>query len=103
MSEKYILDPQGVPILCEDIMEWGRWFESNDNRKVAQTNIGDARVSTVFLGLDHRFGGHGLPILWETMIFGGPHDQYQRRYTSREAAEDDHRRIVEALRQGHEP
>lgn len=43
---------------------------------------GAVRVSTVFLGLDH-FGRVGEPVLWETMIFGGAHDGYQARYTSR--------------------
>ena len=40
-------------------------------------------VSTIFLGLDHRYHGEGEPILWETMIFGGEHDQFQERYTSK--------------------
>lgn len=44
--------------------------------------FGLVRVSTVFLGIDHRFGGDGPPVLFETMIFGGPLDQYQRRCTS---------------------
>ena len=36
-----------------------------------------------------------------TMVFGGPMDQYQRRYTSREEAVKDHKRVVSALkRQG---
>lgn len=40
-------------------------------------------VSTVFLALDHSWDG-GPPVLYETMIFGGPLDQsYQRRYHTR--------------------
>lgn len=49
------------------------------------------RVSTVFLGLDHSFGA-GPPVLWETMIFGGDHDEYQERYTSYEDAVEGHAR-----------
>lgn len=76
MSDKYILDGHSV-IPCEDIFQWGEWFEKA-NRSVARTQIGKAVVSTVFLGIDHSFG-YGLPLLFETMIFGGPHDDYQAR------------------------
>ena len=64
-----------------------------NNRRVAKTEFDDGFVSTVFLGLDHRFGP-GEPVLWETMIFGGPHNEYQKRYTSRATAELGHRKAV---------
>ena len=56
MTDKYILNENHDPVLCSDLMEWGRWLETAD-RHVAQDEIGDVRVSTVFLGLDHNFGG----------------------------------------------
>ena len=34
---------------------------------------GSGDLLTVFLGLDHDFLDRGDPILWETMVFGGPH------------------------------
>ena len=45
-------------------------------------------VSTVFLGLEMAFRD-GPPVLFETMIFGGPFDeQFQWRYhTKKEAIE----------------
>ena len=46
-------------------------------------------VSTVFLGLDHAFDG-GTPLLFETMIFGGEHDEYQERYATWDEAEAGH-------------
>lgn len=52
------------------------------------------RVSTIFLGMDHSMGD-GPPLLFETMIFGGEHDQYQRRYTTYEEAQEGHRKAVE--------
>lgn len=79
MSDRYILDEQGQPVEEPDLMTWADWMER-----------GDVSVSTLFLGLDHSFGG-GPPVLWETMIFGGEHDQYQERYTSREDAIAGHR------------
>jgi len=76
-----ILDDDGEPRPA-DLLEWVRWFETAD-RTVIQTTVGDVLISTVFLGLDHRLGAAGLPVLWETMIFGGDHDGRQTRYTSR--------------------
>lgn len=43
------------------------------------------KISTVFLVLDHGLG-QGIPVLWETMVFGGALDGEQDRYTSRKAA-----------------
>lgn len=92
MTKKYILEGK-EPKLVEDVIEWGRWFETAD-RHVAKTDLpNNVRVSTVFLGLDHNFLG-GKPILFETMIFGGKHDQYQERYFTWEEAEKGHKQAV---------
>lgn len=93
---KYI-EKNGVPTSVQDSVEWGRWFEKAD-RSLAQTNIGKAHVSTVFLGLDHNFSSKGPPILYETMIFGGKHDEYQKRYSTRKEAFLGHERAVQLVR-----
>lgn len=67
-------------------------------RTVAKTSIGDVRISTVFLGMDHNFFGNGPPLLFETMIFGGPHDGYQERCSTWEEAEKQHEKAVELAR-----
>ena len=76
-------------------------------RYVATTNVGEYRVSTIFLALDHSFGGKGPPILYETMVFclvaDDWNDLYVCRYATREEATKDHDRVVEALRAGTEP
>ena len=95
MNDKYILDGK-TPVPVGDITEWGRWFETAD-RKVGDDTVGDARVSTVVLGLDHNFGV-GRPLLFETMIFGGERDQEQERYSTWEEAEARHKEIVEELK-----
>jgi hypothetical protein len=97
MSDRYILDGHN-PVPCNDLMEWARWFETSD-RRVAHDEIGDVRVSTVFLGLNHRFGP-GSPLLFETMIFGGPHDQYQERCTFWDDAVKQHAEAVAMARGG---
>lgn len=58
---------------------------------------GGARVSTVFLALDHAYLPGGPPMLYETMVFGGPVDQTQKRYrySTRAEAEIGHAKYVE--------
>ena len=97
MSELYILDEKGRPKPEPDAAKWGQWFETA-NRSVARDKIGDVVISTVFLGLNHAFVG-GPPILWETMVFGGPMDQEDDRCSgSREQAETMHNEMVERVR-----
>jgi hypothetical protein len=98
MSDTYILDGRN-PIPCADFVTLARWFETSD-RHVAKTDFGDVRVSTVFLGLDRSFGD-GPPLLFETMIFGGPfnQDKYQERCSTWEEAEAQHAEAVEVARQ----
>jgi hypothetical protein len=85
VTDRYILDEHGQPVPCEDLATWAQWFETADRRVAQDLDEGDAgkkvRVSTVFLGLDHRFGD-GPPILWETLVFGGALDGEMARYTS---------------------
>ena len=89
MSLHYILDGK-TPIAIDDILSWARYVGSATHH-VALTKHGDIRVSTVFLGLDHSYGD-GPPLLFETMIFGGPHDEYQERYSTWDEAEEGHKR-----------
>lgn len=100
MSGKYILAGK-TPVPCSDLMRWGEWMEKN-SRQVALSHLSTCRVSTVFLGLDHAFGG-GPPILFETMVFGTIEnhelDEYCVRYSTWEEAEEGHKRIVESARQ----
>src|SRR5258706_9757272 len=88
MSDFYILKDK-VPVRVTQLLEWGRWFEG-PNCLVARDEINGVRVSTVFLGVDHRFGSGGLPLLFETMIFGGEHDGYQVRTCTWHEAEEAH-------------
>ena len=95
MSNKYILK-EHEPIFCDDLIKWARWFEKGI-RRVAQTSKGRITVSTVFLGIDHGLDGN-TPLLFETMIFGGKHDEYQERCSTWEQAEEMHKRACELAR-----
>jgi hypothetical protein len=85
LLQHYVLDDDGQPLPVADFLAWAQWFQKAD-RVVASDMVGAVHISTVFLGLDHNFHAGGPPVLWETMIFGGPHDLYQRRYISRDEA-----------------
>ena len=125
MTDRYILDGK-TPVEEPDLIKWGKWFEEHDNRRVAVTYIPESiilgwisgllallgrlcrrprkqrdceiMISTVFLGIDHRFGDEGEPILFETMIFGGEHDEYQIRCSTWEQAEANHEIAVRKVR-----
>ncbi len=90
----YILD-NDEPIEAT-MEEWSAFFASPE-RIVASDMLGDVRVSTVFIGMDMGYEfltTQHKPVLWETMIFGGDHDQYQERYTSAADARAGHYRAV---------
>lgn len=100
---KWILNEQGEPVLVKDAMVWARWFEEyRQQRIVKQEWIGNVRVSTVFLGLDRRWG-KGPPILWETTCFSNRKEWNQetdRCAGGREQAEAMHERMVERVKKG---
>jgi len=96
MSGRYVLDEEGNPREEDDLMTWASWLEKAPNRVVAQTETGNGKVSTVFLGLDHSFGGT-VPILYETLVFGGTLDEQGDRYATRREAEAGHAEWVKKV------
>ena len=94
----YKLDKKNNPIVCIDHMDYAKWYKKNKKQGIVkQDTIDEVLVSTVFLGLDHSFSGE-KPLLWETMIFGGNHDQYQDRYSSYEDALKGHQEALDLLK-----
>lgn len=67
------------------------------DRVIGRTIIGDVKVSTVFLTIDHQFND-GPPVLFETMIFGGEHDQWQDRYCTYQEAIIGHLEAIDMVR-----
>lgn len=102
LSGQYILRGRD-PIPVEDVVEWGRWYSENRRQRgVAFDVVGASRVSTVFIGLDHRLLGDGPPLIFETMVFGGPLDQAMDRYSTWDEAERGHAAMVERVRRANE-
>lgn len=95
MTDRYIL-VDGVPVEEPDLLKWAMWMENDTVRRVGYTETYNAAVSTVFLGLDHSFGG-GEPVLYETMIFGGEFNGYQERYHTFEEAREGHDKAVKMI------
>ena len=51
-----------------DLLEWANLLGDREYCRVGLTDVGEFEVSTVWLGLNHRFGpGPGL--YYETMVF----------------------------------
>jgi hypothetical protein len=107
-------DRQGNPI---SMLRWGelrevgvdaegRYSESSYVR-VGEDDVGEAHVSTVWLGMDHGFNFDGdpdyRPVIFETMIFGGEHDEAMMRYCTEEEAHRGHIEAVTDLRAGMRP
>ena len=114
MRELYY-DLEGKPLSLE---QWGEIYErrdaarsrapdgqsrpEDDLTRMGSDEIGEAWVSTVWVGMDMGYGS-GPPVIFETMIFSGGHDQFCERYCTKESALANHNRIVAALRAGESP
>lgn len=100
-------DKKGRPI---NLRTWCRLTENGDYRRVATTVLPNGyRVSTVWLGLNHRFGALGPPLIFETMVFPPPYaaattkeerlksweDLDMDRYSTEQEAKEGHKRMVE--------
>lgn len=91
-------DPETGENKPASVRQWGEFMENTDapGRIVCSDHVRASidtsdviHVSTVHLGMDHSYGD-GPPLYWETMIFGGAHDQYQDRYASLAEAQAGH-------------
>jgi len=93
----YILDENRNPRPASGVGEWAAWFETAD-RRVARTSVGKGiDVSTAFLALDHNFSEIGPPLLYETMVFGGPHHGRMARCATEAEAHAQHSAFVRFL------
>jgi hypothetical protein len=87
MIDLYILEGR-TPKRVDDWTRWSRWMRKAD-RYVRRTVIGPLTVSTEFLGLDHNWFG-GVPLLFQTRVFGMEEDSYQTRCSTWDEAERAH-------------
>lgn len=93
----YILDDDKNLAPC-NALTWATWLERAD-RKVGRTVLFGCTVSTVFLGLNHNLDDDSPPLVFETMVFGGVHDQTTYRWSNWREAEAMHQLIVDQVAQ----
>jgi hypothetical protein len=97
-------DPEGNPITIE---EWALLYEKRGSDPDTSwwqksTYLGSGKrgvhVSTVWLGMNHQWGD-GPPLIYESMVFGGPMDQEMWRYATKEEAWEHHDVIVQMVQE----
>lgn len=103
MTIYFKMREDGITVPCDDPIEWADHMRQLD-RSIGDVTIGLYRVSTVFLGLNHRFS-KGDPVLFETMIFEKDSfdEKYCRRYCTRAEALDGHNQTVASIEAGKVP
>jgi len=95
MSDGYY-DRQGRPVHDRAAQR-----ELRKNKRVAETTIDDSWVSTVHLGLDHGYGD-GPPVIFETMVFGGPLSDECEWYCTEAEALTGHAAMVVRVQKAHD-
>ncbi len=95
----FILDGHKAVICSPDV--WARRYDQSE-RQVADAKIGDKRISTVFLGLNHAFDENDRPQIFETMVFAGENyeDLYATRCSTWWQAEREHEQAVLVVARG---
>ena len=89
----------GVPVAADDHLTWAKSFETMD-RVVARDVVTGGLLSTVFLGIDHRFSREGPPLVYETMLFltdSGYSGDHCERYSTREEALAGHAALLSLI------
>ncbi len=101
-SPFYILDGNHDIVPIDDTEAFSEWFGKTD-RHIDRTNVGEYFVSTVFLGIYHNYDPAGLPLLFETMVFGGKGDEDDEytgqvwRYSTYEEARQGHNEVMRLI------
>lgn len=97
----YRLDRDGNPIECETYEEWIEWEKTNQNLlRVGATFFPGGVVITSFMGRNLAMGEFketGPPVVFETMVFGGPWSGLQKRSCTLESAKQAHQEVVDLL------
>jgi len=90
-----------------EMMTWAKLFEDATYKIIKQTRLPNNRwVSTVWLGLDHSFGGSSQPLIFETMVFSKKlvsikkhgKELDTRRYSTLKEARQGHKEMCEKWR-----
>lgn len=96
MADYYALNADKSVSPIDNTLDWAKAYEDREGRRVGLTELDGARVSTVFLGLNHAFDPLGPPMIFETMVFppDSSSDVFCERYSTYAKAEAGHVRAV---------
>lgn len=94
--EYYILEDR-EPVKIEDPIEWGKWFQREENKYVTKDTIGNSQIITFFLGIDKSLTGNP-PILFQTMVIDGRLDGETDYHATWQEAEAGHKRMLKRVR-----
>jgi hypothetical protein len=82
----------GQPITMD---AWLVAFANTEFRTLGLEWVGDALVSTVWVGVD--LDGEDPPLIFESMVFGGPLDHTTWRYATRDEAVAGHAELIKRV------
>lgn len=88
-------DKNGTPLTPDEYVAL-LTREGQDYRRVAETTLAKAWVSTVWLGINHQYGS-GPPLIFETMVFPNADnltEEYCDRYSTLQEALEGHQKAV---------
>ncbi len=95
ITDSYYILIDKNPVCCSDTKLWLK-YQNDKSRVIDRTSFGEVEVSTVFLGWAHGLD-NGLPILFETLVFGGEFDGHMQRYTSWDDAVKGHDEVCKMV------
>jgi hypothetical protein len=106
MTDLYILDSnnQPEPMAEDELIRWGKWLdtaEASGRRIVAESDVANFYIRTVFGGCDNNWDG-GTPVLFVTRVTenGERRDLFLRRYETWAQAEAGHEEVCRVIRDG---
>ena len=95
MVDWYVLDGK-IPRKTQDTWEAMAFYLDRYKRCIVSETVGECIVSTVFLALDAGIDDD-KPILFETMVLGGPLHYVMKRYCTYDEAEAGHKAMVKRV------
>jgi hypothetical protein len=79
----------------ENILAWAKLVSDAKYKRIDESTLSDGTwISTVWLGANHRFGGGGPPLIFETMVFKSGDSVDVDRYATEADAIKGHQEMV---------
>ena len=96
LSSRYYRLEGHEPVRVADLAQWAQHCDYTV-RRVGWTYVGDAKVSTMFIGIDWCESEADPPQIYETLVIGGELDKMKLTAATWEEAEAVHRTVCERL------